>query len=50
MVESPYATIYSPFTSSFSMAGDSYRYTFTLTPEGKVVGAPVIQTGIGYRR
>lgn len=50
VVESPYATIYSPFTSSFSMAGDSYRYTFTLTPEGKVVGAPVIQTGIGYRR
>ena len=50
MVESPYATIYSPFTSSFYMAGDSYRYTFTLTPEGKVVGAPVIQTGIGYRR
>lgn len=50
MVESPYATIYSPFTSSFSMAGDSYRYTFTLTSEGKVVGAPVIQTGIGYRR
>ena len=50
VVESPYATIYSPFTSSFSMAGDSYRYTFTLTPEGKVVGTPVIQTGIGYRR
>ena len=50
VVESPYATIYSPFTSSFSMAGDSYRYTFTLTSEGKVVGAPVIQTGIGYRR
>ena len=50
VVESPYATIYSPFTSSFSMAGDSYRYTFTLTPEGKVVGAPVIQTGIRYRR
>ena len=50
VVESPYATIYSPFTSSFSMAGDSYRYTFTLTPEGKVVGSPVIQTGIGYRR
>lgn len=50
IVESPYATIFSPYTSSFSLAGASYRYTFSLTPEGKVVGDPVIQTGIGYRR
>lgn len=50
IVESPYATVYSPYTSSFSIAGDSYRYTFTLTPEGKVVGDPEITKGYGYRQ
>ena len=49
VVESPYATIYSPFTSSFSIAGSSYRYTFTLTPEGKVIGEPYVSVGSGYR-
>jgi len=48
-VESPYATIFSPYTSSFSIAGSSYRYTFTLTPEGKVIGEPYVSVGSGYR-
>ena len=49
VVESPYATIFSPYTSSFSIAGHSYRYTFTLTPEGQVMGDIEITEGSGYR-
>ena len=49
LVESPYATVFSPYTSSFSYSGSSYRYTFTLTPEGKVIGNPYVSVGSGYR-
>lgn len=48
-VESPFATLFSPYTSSFSIAGSSYRYTFTLTPEGKVIGGPYVSVGSYYR-
>ena len=49
LVESPYATVFSPSTSSFSYSGSSYRYTFTLTPEGKVIGGPYVSVGSYYR-
>lgn len=50
LVESPYATFFSPYTSSFSYSGSSYRYTFTLTPDGRVVGKPDLSLGAGFRK
>lgn len=48
-VESPYATIFSPCTSSFSIAGSSYAYFYTLTPDGKIIDTPIVAWGSGYR-
>ena len=48
VVESPYATAYSPYTSAYTIRGSSYAYFYTLTPDGKIIDTPIVAWGSGY--
>lgn len=48
VVESPYATAYSPYTSAYTIKGSSYAYFYTLTPDGKIIDTPIVAWGSGY--